>query len=229
MKLTRKEVALSLDLPLHTLDRWIRQGRIPILPSGQGFEFEESALKKWAVRHSLPFRPPGAMAAPPEESPLENLLPVMKRGGVFEAVSADDVDGALEAAVGLIPAISARDRKDLYRRLLEREHLTSTGIGRGIAIPHPRTPLADVLETPIITTCFLERPIDFNAVDDRPVFVLFVLLSTSVKVHLHLLSRLSFCVRSADFIDFLKAVPAPQDLFARIAQFESHLDGGPHA
>ncbi len=110
--------------------------------------------------------------------------------------------------------------------MLEREALTSTGIGRGVAIPHPRTPLSDALKAPSITTCFLEKPIDFNSVDDRPVFVMFILLSTSVKVHLHLLSRLSFWVRSAAFVDFLKTAPDPDALFARVVEFEAQLDGG---
>jgi PTS system nitrogen regulatory IIA component len=225
MKLTRHAVAQSLDLPLSTLDRWVRQGRIPIQRSGEEFEFRESSLRKWAASHHLPFKPPDTAEERFETLPLERLEPVMRRGGVFYELSGDSAAEVLASAVAVIPGIESADRADLLTRLMDRETLTSTGIGRGIAIPHPRTPL-DSLVTPSITTCFLEKPVDFNAIDDRPVFVLFILLSTSVKVHLHLLSRLSFGVRSQALVEFLKQSPAPEALFGRVAEFEARLESG---
>ena len=108
--------------------------------------------------------------------------------------------------------------------MIEREHLTSTGIGKGVAIPHSHDPLPDTFEKPAITTCFLEKPVDFNAVDDRLVFVMFVLLSPTIKIHLHLLSRLSFCVRDNAFVEFLKTSPDSLTYFSKIAEFEKQLD-----
>jgi len=61
-------------------------------------------------------------------------------------------------------------------------------------------------------------------VDDRPVFVLFILLSQSVKIHLHLLSRFSFCVRDNSFVEFLKTSPDEASFFAKIADFEKQVD-----
>ena len=115
-----------------------------------------------------------------------------------------------------------------YEQLLEREHLTSTGIGKGVAIPHPHDPLAEVTEKPLITTCFLEKPIDFNAIDDQPVFVLFILISPTIKIHLHLLSRLSFCVRDNAFVEFLKRSPDSDTFFLKITEFEKQLDKADH-
>jgi len=225
MKLTRQAVAQSLDLPVSTLDRWVRQGRIPIQRNGEEFEFRESAIRKWAASHHLPFRPPETAVERPAATPLENLEPVMRRGGVFYDLSGGNVSDVLASAVSVIPAVAPAERDDLLAKLLEREALTSTGIGRGIALPHPRTPL-ESLTAPAITTCFLETPVDFNAIDDRPVFALFVVLSTSVKVHLHLLSRLSFGVRSQALLEFLRQTPAPEALFARVAEFETRLESG---
>jgi PTS system nitrogen regulatory IIA component len=123
-----------------------------------------------------------------------------------------------------MPVLTKTSKKELYRLLLERERLTSTGIGKGIAIPHPRDPLSDTLKNPLISTCFLENPVDFGAVDDRPVFVLFILLSQSIEIHLHLLSRFSFCVRDNSFVEFLKKSPDEASFFAKIADFEKQLD-----
>ncbi len=223
MKLTREEVAKSLDLPLNTLDRWIRQGRIPLQDSGDGFEFKESVLKKWAANRNLSFRARSA-GETTTEAILENLLPVMKRGGVFHGIKGGDAASVLSSAVEKAPAVTGAETEHLYRKLLEREELTSTGVGKGIAIPHPRRPTPGAVEDSAITTCFLETPIHFNAVDDKPVFVLFMLLSASVKAHLHLLSRLSFCVRSNAFVDFLKRSPDPDELFSKIEEFEKQID-----
>ncbi|MCP4692015.1 MAG: PTS transporter subunit EIIA [Desulfobacterales bacterium] len=226
MKLTRGEVARSLDLTASTLDRWIRQGRIPLQRSGGKFEFKASALQKWAAKRNLSFRAPETRTdgEKTSEAPLENLLPVMKRGGVFHGVQGRDAASILLSAVEHVPSVSGAETETLYQKLLEREKLTSTGVGKGIAIPHPRRPLPGVVQESAITTCFLENPVHFNAVDDKPVFVLFILLSASVKAHLHLLSRLSFCVRSGRFVDFLKTTPDPGALFAKIEEFEKEID-----
>ncbi len=194
--------------------------------SGDGFEFRESVLKKWAANRNLTFRAPRARpeGEKPAEDLLENLLPVMKRGGVFHGIKGDDAETALASAVEKAPTVAEAEAGDLHRKLLEREALTSTGVGKGIAIPHPRRPMPGVITDSAITTCFLEAPIPFNAVDDKPVFVMFMLLSASVKAHLHLLSRLSFCVRSNAFVEFLKTRPDEDALYTKIKEFQKQID-----
>jgi len=226
MKLTIKKIAESLDLPIATMERWIRQGRIPVQKSGKECIFKQSVLKKWAAAHNLAFTFPEENSTKGEDFELEDLLGAMKRGGVFNHLNGNTVEDVLKSAVDIMPAFSKDAKKTLYTKLLEREKLTSTGIGRGVAIPHPRTPLTDVVIQPVITTCFFEEPVDFDAVDDKPVFAMFILLSPSVKIHLHLLSRLAFCVRSDRFVDFLKTSPASEPLFEKISDFEKQLDSG---
>jgi PTS system nitrogen regulatory IIA component len=224
MKLTIHEIAQSLRLPLSTVRRWIRQGRIPIHNSGSGFVFNESILEKWAAAHNLSFSPPSKDIEKQQESKPENLFSAMKRGGVFYDLEGDDVPSALKSAVENIPVLTNNIKEKLYQQLLARELLTSTGIGKGVAIPHPHDPLPDAFENPIIATCFLEKPLDFSAVDDKPVFVMFILLNPSIKIHLHLLSRLSFCVRDNSFVEFLKTCPDAALFFSKIADFEKQLD-----
>ncbi len=228
MKLTIKEVAKCLQLPLSTVERWIRQGRIPIQKSGNNLILTDSAIEKWAASHNLPFTKPQKDSVPQEDPVLENLLPVMKRGGVLHNVKGSDVPAVLQYAVNKMPALSASVKIRLYERLLERENLTSTGIGKGVALPHPHDPLADIIEKPLIVTCFLEKPIDFAAIDDKPVFVMFILLSPTIKLHLHLLSRLSFCVRDNSFVEFLKTSSDSDAFFSKIADFEKQLDKADH-
>ena len=225
MKLNLNEMARCLDLPVSTIDRWIRQGRIPINRSGNGCIFNPSILEKWAFNHGLSFSTPDKenKIFKKQSVKLENLLPAMKRGGVFYDIKGADVSSVLNSAVDKVPVLPI-NKERLYERLLEREALTSTGIGKGVAIPHPRTPLPEAIDNSLITTCFLEKSIDFEAVDDRPVFVMFILLSTSIKNHLYLLSRLAFCVRDNSFVEFLRTYPATSSFLSKIADCENLLD-----
>lgn len=219
IKLAINETARRLNLPSDTLERWIRQGRIPIRKEGNTCIFEGAVLEKWAGAHNIPFSPPEKEAGQPQEDAKpETLLSAMTRGGVFHNITGNSVKAVLRSATERIPFLSAEDKEELLKRLIERENLTSTGIGRGVAIPHPRTPLSDPISRSAITTCFLEKPTEFGAVDNKPVFVMFILLSPSVKTHLHLLSRLAFCVRDDAFVEFLKTTPESDALFSKIDQ-----------
>jgi len=226
MKLTISEVADSLELPLSTVKRWVRQGRIPIQKSGNRYVFERFVLEKWAKTHNLLFSPPKIEKKQEQEKvkPEENLVTAMKGGRVFYNIKGNTVEEILGAAVKVIDGISDEEAQELYQKLIQREQLSSTGIGKGIAIPHPRTPMSNKMEKSIIITCFLEHPVNFKAVDNKPVFVIFILLSRNSKSHLHLLSRLSFCMRDDNFISFMKSLPDPDTFLSRIKDIESNLD-----
>jgi PTS system nitrogen regulatory IIA component len=226
MKLTIHEVAQCLRLPVSTVERWIRQGRIPIQRTGNDYLFNEPALEKWAAMYKLPFSLPEKVNTAPFQTKMENLLPAMKRGGILYDIKGNDVETVLKNAVENIHYLSKSIKETLYSSLLDREHLTSTGIGKGVAIPHPHDPLKDKINNSLISTCFLDNPIDFKAVDGRPVFVMFILLSASTKIHLHFLSRLSFCIRENAFVEFLKTTPDSTAFFSRIVDFENRLMEG---
>jgi PTS system nitrogen regulatory IIA component len=152
----------------------------------------------------------------------------MKRGGAYVDIAGSDVESVLESAAGQLSGFSEEAKRLLHQRLVERERLMSTGIGKGVAIPHPiphpRTPLEDMGDKPILATFFLKEMVDFGAIDDKPVFVMFFLLSPTTKEHLNLLSRLAFCVRDDAFVSFLKTKPKAGALFSKIEAFEKQLD-----
>ena len=225
MKLDINEIARCLDLPVSTLDRWIRQGRIPVQKSGANWSFDARLLKKWAATRNLPFTLTADDRKPAKEDAVpETLLSAMQRGGLHTDIAGSDVEDVLAAAADCVPGFSASGKEELCATLIEREALTSTGMGKGVAIPHPRTPLTAALAKPMIVTCYPQAPLDFNAIDARPVFVLFLLLSTSVKIHLHLLSKLAFCIRDNDFVSFLKGAHSADRFFSKITELESRLE-----
>ena len=108
----------------------------------------------------------------------------------------------------------------LTEQLVQREKISSTGIGKGFAIPHPKTPLGQQIDQSVVGTFFLQSPLDFNSPDDLPVSVVFVLLSTDSVQHLQLLSQLVRLLGNSSVNDTLNRSPSLEIL---VAQFETTL------
>lgn len=228
MQLSVNEFAKCLDIPASTIERWIRQGRIPVRRRGSMCEFSESMIEKWAEANHLHFVLPGQqpekMEADQTES-MDDLPSVMRRGGVFYDIEGDSVETVLWAAVQHVPYFEGPEqKKGLYENLKAREDMMSTGIGKGVAIPHPRTPMTDSESPAFISTCFLKSPVDYQAIDKKPVSVLFVLVSPTARLHLHLLAQLSYCLRDEAFLELLRQRPDPETLFAKIGELSEAIE-----
>jgi PTS system nitrogen regulatory IIA component len=220
MELTVKEVAARLNIPVETLYRWVRQGKIPMQRSRDGHVIRRELLERWAEEHKLNLQMQPSQAPMGQEADQDSVLPAMQRGGFFYNLSGNSKEAALQAAVDNIPNLERIDRKIVFEKLLEREQMASTGIGHGVALPHPRANPGVGLILPQITTCFFTKAVPFDAIDNRPVSVMMLLLCGSTKLHLTLLSKISFYLRNADFRDFLRTAPPAEALLAKIADME---------
>lgn len=134
------------------------------------------------------------------------------------------VSEIIQSAVDRLTLIAPDLKPKLVDKLIERENLTSTGLGNGIAVPHPREPESLSIASASISACYLADPVDFNALDGQPVRLLFLLLSPSVRTHLQLLSRLSYCLRDKAFIAFLHSCPETDKLREQFAAMEAQWE-----
>ncbi len=132
-------------------------------------------------------------------APLPELSDALELGGVFYRIAGTDKPAVLRNIVQMLRLPDSVDREFLLQVLLAREALESTAIGDGIAIPHVRNPIVLHVPQPTMTLCFLEKPVDFGAIDGQPVHTLFTFISPTVKAHLHLLSRTAFALRNPEF------------------------------
>lgn len=213
-----------LSVSEKTIYRWINQGRLPAYRVGEQYRFNRSELLEWATAQRLNVSPD--MFAEPEsaETPQPSLLDALRAGGVFYRVEGRDKAAVLQSVVSLMPLPDDVDREFLLRVMLARESLGSTGIGDGIAIPHVRNPIVLHVARPMVTLVFLEQPIDFAALDGKPVGVLFNVISPTVRAHLHLLSRLAFVLREPQTRDALQRQASREEIYRCIEQVESRLD-----
>ncbi len=223
-KLVLSEIAKRLNLNAETFNRWIKQGKIPVTKSGNFGIFNESELNQWASQQRISFRTTKIEKDKTEDICSALLLTAVESGGLFKNIKGRTKEEVIQFGVKCIPGIADSLRSELYVQIMKREDLTSTGIGRGVAIPHPRTPFNGGFPHPMIVTCFLDKPIDFNAIDGKPVFVLFIILTPSIEVHLNLLSKLSFCLRDNSFVKFLEERPDFKSFFAKIKTMEQNIE-----
>jgi PTS system nitrogen regulatory IIA component len=113
MKLKISEISRSLDLPERTLERWIRQGRIPVYREGEYCNFRKTTLEKWAQAHNLSFSPDPQSESEQKNPGTECLLQAMKDGGVLHGIEAADAESALQSAVSRMTWFSDAARKEL--------------------------------------------------------------------------------------------------------------------
>jgi len=221
MKLTVREAAKLLDTSERNVYRWIKEAHLPAYRINDQYRINRAELLEWATSQELGVSP--AIFEEPQdgEAAAPTLEDALRAGGVHYRVGGHDKGSVLRAIVDLIELPDDVDVEFLYQVLLAREALGSTGVGEGIAIPHVRNPIVLHLPRPIVTLCFLERAIDFGALDGQPVNTLFTLISPTVRSHLHLLSRLAFVLRDPRFHAAVRSQAPPDEIFEALRAAEA--------
>lgn len=128
---------------------------------------------------------------------------------------------ALEFLSGLIVQGSPDlDEADVFASLLGRERLGSTGLGHRVALPHGRISTIDRAVGAFVT---LAEGIDFDAIDDEPVDLMFGLVvpEQSTNEHLVILAQLAELFRNEDFCRQLREATSGEQLFALLSNWRS--------
>lgn len=114
------------------------------------------------------------------------------------------------------------DVESCMNALLERERLMTTGVGKGVALPHAFSPSAP--ET-VIGYLRVEQGVDFDSVDEKPVRHIFCILGppTAQGRHLKILARLARLLNQDAFLRALDGAKTPEDLLAVCRQSEGAL------
>lgn len=123
-------------------------------------------------------------------------------------------DGAIRELVQLLSGrgkIAPADLESVANTVLEREHLGSTAIGRGVAIPHAKTPAVHEFVAAFGRS---RAGIDFSAVDGEPVHLVFILISPpdSQRAHLKALAHISRLLSKQDLRAHIMAAKSPAEI-----------------
>ena len=209
-----KEAADLLRVSDKTIYRWIRQGVIPTFRFQGQYRFDRGELESWAQYKRIG-GPGGKAAAGPAAEEKVDLAAAGRKGGIhykIEGATPQEIYGNLVEFFSFIPVTDKTRRENLSKTPVEREALASTGVGHGLAIPHPRHPRDWGFGEPVVGIFFLEQPVHFGAFDGEPVFVLFVSLCATVKGHLRMLAQVSHLLHLPETQDYLRTQPNRTDL-----------------
>jgi PTS system nitrogen regulatory IIA component len=139
---------------------------------------------------------------------LESVLPSLKAGTKKQVLH----ELSRKAA-----AITGQPERTICDVLVERERLGSTGVGLGIAIPHGKLP---GIERIVGVFARLDKPIDFDAIDDQPVDLVFLLLAPAGAgaEHLRALARVSRLLRDRPTCAKLRGTENPVAIYSLLTE-----------
>lgn len=148
---------------------------------------------------------------------MADLSDLVSQAGVLAGVKAQNKKHLLQELAARASHITRLPERAIFETLLERERLGTTGVGHGIAIPHGK--LAGLER---ITGLFarLDERIDFDAIDDQPVDLVFLLLAPegAGADHLKALARVSRFLRNTAVCEKLRGAEDADALYAILTE-----------
>ena len=218
--LTISDVQNLLHVPESTIQRWVRQGNLPCTERAGKFYFNREILLSWAEAKEIHVEKKDLSRKKPsriEKHKWQELKKAMERGGLHQLEGGSDWKTLFREATGLLN-YDTTIQNQVLEQLVQREELSSTALGNGIAIPHPRIPMKLELRESLVLSLFLNQPVDLRAADKKLVYSLFFLLSCEAREHLQFLSQIAKVLHEPSIPEFINKHPNQEQLFEQFHQ-----------
>ncbi|MGK9477156.1 PTS sugar transporter subunit IIA [Melioribacter sp. OK-6-Me] len=217
MDLKIKDIVELLNVNEKTVYRWIKDKKIPCYKINHQYRFNRAEINEWILLNKIEVSSSHFF----ENISKISIAQLIESNGIVETISGTNITQVLKNAVDKIKTPEDLSKEEITSALLSREELMQTAIGRGIAIPHPRNPIITNPKFASVSVCYLETPLDFSALDNQDVHTLFILLSASPKMHLEILSRISFLCQKDEFLNMLRNRASKEEVIKFIDTEES--------
>ena len=217
------QLAESFGVEESVVDGWIRNEGLPHVTDRGRLLFDRVQVVAWAESHGLAAKV-GFLA--PERAPTpggRRLETMLHAGGIWRDLSAGGVPAAFAEIVARLPGATPPVRSMLQQRLRAPDGISWAPVGRGLALPHLRTPIALGREAGIFAILFLREALALNepAPDDQPVTRLLFFVAPSPRAHLEMLAQLSTALSRGDLGRRLDPQMVDAEIFAAIASAEN--------
>ena len=203
--LTLAEVSKYLKLSEKTLQKMIKNNEIPCTKIANQWRFSRTMVDDW-LRSKMEVIPKNDLSRLIEKEydyvPLSRLID--EESMIMDLKSTDKIGVLTELAQKAFDNKLISDKEYLIYKLIEREELTSTAIGNGIALPHLRRPSNKVINEPKIVIGISNYGVDYSSSDGKPTHIFFLILSDSEVVHLRILSKISRILREKETLKKLR-------------------------
>ena len=204
--LTIDEVAKYLRVSERTVYEWAQKGEIPAGKIGTAWRFKKQELESW-VNERL-----SVNKYSPQSANI-HLETIFSPDRILFINHPSKRDALLALVDNISTAPQIKNRQELAQEILAREELMSTAIGRGIAIPHIR--LSSITDL-VVSVGISQTDIpDFQALDDEPVRLLFM-IAAAYNQHAYYLQTLSFFssrLKNQELRDALLSSATPKEAY----------------
>jgi nitrogen PTS system EIIA component len=223
MQLSLRDMTRFLKVAESTVTRWIKQRGLPAQRVNGQYRFHRAEVLEWATTNQVAFSLEVFDELEASEEVPPSLADALQAGGVFYNLQDTSKERTLRALVQVLPLPEGVDRELILRLFLVREAAATTAIGNGIALPHVRNPMVLNVDHPMVTLCFLEKPVDFGALDGQPVQILFSMICPTTRSHLQIISRLSYALQDPQFKEVLVRQGSREEILGEVRRIETAL------
>lgn len=228
MDLQIKDVANLLNVTEATVRQWISQNEIPAYRLHHDYYFSRTEIEKWVMTHRV-----GQSQDPSSPSPTPagggskqfSLFRALHKGTVLHDVPGNSKEEIIHYTMQSVAPHLQVDGDGMTALLLAREELMSTGLARGIAVPHTRDFLFPFNHDAVVVA-FLQTPCDYGALDGEPAHTLFFLFAGNDSRHLQLLAKIAHLSRQSHAESFLRTSPSKEALLHFLKEWEAQLPRG---
>lgn len=234
-----KDVAGLFNVSETTVERWISDGKIPtyrINKLNPDYRFSVHEMEEWLISHKLTKSNEGSpfKSTRSEKTILDkdsknsagqkqfSLFRAIHKGDVLNNVPGKTKEEVIRNTMRKVAKSLHLDAEVLTELLLDREKMMPTSLNNGIGVPHTRESRLDDNQD-IVLVVSPAVPLDYGAMDGKPVHTLFFLFACDDKRHLHLLAKIAHLSSHPQLLDVLKTNPSKDALLTFIKNWESTI------
>lgn len=220
--LTLEEVSQYLKLSQKTVLRMVHGGKIPCAKVGGQWRFVRALIDDWLLA-KMKVVPKNDLVRLIEADADAVVLSRLLRPELIELkIQPGSKNEVLAQLVRpLVAAGIVKDEQIFLRKLLHREQMASTAVGKSVAIPHIRNPRENPEGGPALCIGICREGTDFHAVDGKKTHLFFLLYTDSEVVHLRVLGRISRLLRNEQTVSALVSARKKEHVVRIILQGEN--------
>lgn len=224
MDLKLKDVAELLNVSENTVRRWVSDSRIPYYRLNKEFRFNRDEIETWMLssKQDSEFSSFDTQGSGTQHFALFRAI---HKGNVYRDIDGSTKEEVIQNAVKQIAEDIDLDAEVITSLLLDREKLMPTSLSHGVAVPHTRDFLLQE-SYDVVSVVFPKKPIEYGALDGKPVDTLFFLFACDDKRHLHLLAKLAHLSSKPKNLEFLRTTPEKAKLLEHVKTWESSINSG---
>lgn len=233
MDLQLNEVSELLNVSESKIKKWVQEGKIPSYKLGLQYRFSREEIEDWVIKN-------GPIASfdnddnSHDESQEESddhislgmqqfsLFRALNKGGVFLDCDKESKEEIIKWTTKKLAHKFNWDPEVISELLIDREKMMPTALNNGVGVPHTRDFLIDT-HFDVIAVVIPKKAIEYGALDEKPVNILFFLFACEDKRHLNLLAKLAHLASQEEALQLFSKRPSQSELLNFVKNWENTL------